>query len=290
MRNCASNLVTSYYRTFQIRRARSLGLERMGEIDMDDQRKPNALVTGAGRGIGRAVALALSRAGFSMIVNDLPGSGDLDETVAAIRETGGDANAIALDVSQVEQHHQFVDEAWNAFGGIECLVNNAGVSVSVRDDLLKMTPESYDRVMGINLRGPFFLTQEVARRMIGANSSSFRSIITVSSINAEFASIDRGEYCISKTGLSMMAQLFAIRLAEHGIRSYEIRPGIIRTQMTAVAREKYDRLIAEGLTPIKRWGEPEDIGRAAAMLASGQLSYATGEVVRIDGGLALRSL
>ena len=122
---------------------------------MDDQRK-HALVTGAGRGIGRAIVLALSRAGFSIIVNDLPGSGDLDETVAAIRETGGDANAIALDISQVEQHHQFVDEASNAFGGIECLVNNAGVSVSVRDDLLKMTPESYDRVMGINLRGPFF--------------------------------------------------------------------------------------------------------------------------------------
>ena len=137
---------------------------------MDDQRNPNALVTGAGRGIGGAIALALSRAGFSIIVNDLPGSGDLDETVAAIRETGGDANAIALE------HHQFVDEAWNAFGGIECLVNNAGVSVSVRDDLLKMTPESYDRVMGINLRGPFFLTQEVARRMIGAQSHHFRSI------------------------------------------------------------------------------------------------------------------
>ena len=257
---------------------------------MDNQPRPSALVTGAGRGIGRAVALALSRAGFSIIANDLPGSEDLVATVAAIRETGGEAKPVALDISQTEQHPQFVHEAWNAFGGIDCLVNNAGVSVSVRDDLLKMTPESYDRVMDINLRGPFFLTQEIARRMIEANSSSFRSIITVSSINAEFASIDRGEYCISKTGLSMMAQLFAIRLAEHGIGSYEIRPGIIRTQMTAVAREKYDRLIAEGLTPIKRWGEPDDIGRAAAMLASGQLGYSTGEVVRVDGGLALRSL
>lgn len=257
---------------------------------MDDQRKPNALVTGAGRGIGRAIALALSRAGFSIIVNDLPGSEDLEETVAAIRETGADANAIALDISQVEQHHQFVDEAWNAFGGIECLVNNAGVSVSVRDDLLKMTPESYDRVMGINLRGPFFLTQEVARRMIGAQSHHFHSIITISSINAEFASIDRGEYCVSKTGLSMMARLFAIRLADHGIGSYELRPGIIRTQMTAVAKDKYDRLIGEGLTPIKRWGEPEDIGKAVATLAIGQLGYSTGEVIHVDGGVALRKL
>src|SRR5215471_10497497 len=157
------------------------------ETHMDGQRRPCALVTGAGRGIGRAITLALSRVGFSIIVNDLPGSKDLDETVAAIRETGGDANAIALDISQLDQHHQFVNEAWNAFGGIDCLVNNAGVSVSVRDDLLKMTPESYDRVMRINLRGPLFLTREVALRMIGAQSRHFRSIITISSINAEFA-------------------------------------------------------------------------------------------------------
>jgi NAD(P)-dependent dehydrogenase (short-subunit alcohol dehydrogenase family) len=254
---------------------------------MDNQRRPSALVTGAGRGIGRAIALALSEAGFSVIVNDLPGSADLEETVTAIREKGGDAKAASLDISRVEAFEQFVEDAWNAFGGIECLVNNAGVSVSVRDDLLKVTPESYDRVMTTNLRGPFFLTQEVARRMIGAKSHRFRSIVTISSINAEFASIDRGEYCISKTGLSMMARLFAIRLADHGIRSYEIRPGIIRTQMTAVARDKYDRLIDEGLTPIKRWGEPEDIGRAVAMLATGQLGYSTGEVVHVDGGLAL---
>jgi NAD(P)-dependent dehydrogenase (short-subunit alcohol dehydrogenase family) len=257
---------------------------------MNDQGRPRALVTGAGRGIGRAIALALSGAGFAVVVNDLPNSTDLAETVAAIRGQGGDAKPLPFDVSNLGDHEQVAEEAWNAFGGLECLVNNAGVSVGVRDDLLKMTRESYDRVMAINLRGPFFLTQEIARRMIRANSPSFRSIVTVSSINAEFASIDRGEYCISKTGLSMMAQLFAIRLAEHGIGSYEIRPGIIRTQMTAVAREKYDRLIGEGLTPIKRWGEPEDIGRAAAMLASGQLRYSTGEVVRVDGGLALRSL
>jgi NAD(P)-dependent dehydrogenase (short-subunit alcohol dehydrogenase family) len=196
-------------------------------------------VTGAGRGIGRAIALALSEAGFSVIVNDLPGSADIEETVTAIREKGGDAKAASLDISRVEAFEQFVEDAW------------------------------------------------VARRMIGAKSHRFRSIVTISSINSEFASIDRGEYCISKTGLSMMARLFAIRLADHGIRSYEIRPGIIRTQMTAVARDKYDRLIDEGLTPIKRWGEPEDIGRAVAMLATGQLGYSTGEVVHVDGGLAL---
>jgi 3-oxoacyl-[acyl-carrier protein] reductase len=257
---------------------------------MTDQERPRALVTGAGRGIGRAIALALSDAGFAVVANDLPSSTDLSETVAAIRQKGGHAKALLFDVSDLENHQRVAEDAWNAFGGIECLVNNAGVSVGVRDDLLRMTRESYDRVMAINLRGPLFLTQEIARRMIDATSLGFRSVITVSSINAEFASIDRGEYCISKTGLSMMSQLFAVRLAEHGIGSYEIRPGIIRTQMTAVAQEKYDRLIGEGLTPIKRWGEPEDIGRAAAMLASGQLGFSTGEVVRVDGGLALRSL
>ncbi|WP_035711709.1 3-ketoacyl-ACP reductase [Bradyrhizobium genomosp. I (2014)] len=257
---------------------------------MNNPGRRSALVTGAGRGIGRGIALALSDAGFAVVANDLPGSTDLAETVAAIRQKGGEAKALPFDVSNVADHQRAVDEAWNAFGGIDCLVNNAGVSVGVRDDLLKATPESYDRVMSINLRGPFFLTQEVARRMVGAESSLFRSIITISSINAEFASVDRGEYCISKTGLSMLAQLFAVRLAAHRIGSYEIRPGIIRTQMTAVATEKYDRLIAEGLTAFQRWGEPEDIGRATAMLATGQLQYSTGEVIRVDGGLALRSL
>jgi NAD(P)-dependent dehydrogenase (short-subunit alcohol dehydrogenase family) len=153
---------------------------------------------------------------------------------------------------------------------------------------LQVTPESYDRLMAINLRGPFFLTQAVARRMVEVKSSSFRSIITVSSSNAEFAAIDRAEYCISKSGLSMMAQLYAARLADHGIGSCEIRPGIIRTQMTAVVKEKYDALIAEGLTPIRRWGEPEDVGKAVAMLATGQLGYSTGEVLHVDGGLAIR--
>jgi NAD(P)-dependent dehydrogenase (short-subunit alcohol dehydrogenase family) len=255
---------------------------------MIDQRRPCALVTGAGRGIGRAVALALSDVGFAVIVNDLPGSADLPQTVDAIERQGGHAQALACDISSLERQESFVEEAWTAFGGIECLVNNAGVSVTLRGDLLQVTPESYDHLMAINLRGPFFLTQAVARRMVEVKSSSFRSIITVSSSNAEFAAIDRAEYCISKSGLSMMAQLYAARLADHGIGSYEIRPGIIRTQMTAVVKEKYDTLIAEGLTPIRRWGEPEDVGKAVAMLATGQLGYSTGEVLHVDGGLAIR--
>lgn len=257
---------------------------------MGNDNARRALVTGAGRGIGRAIALALAGAGFSVVVNDLMDSDDLASTVSEIERRGGHAKALPFDVSSIEDHRRVVDSAWEAFGGIECLVNNAGISVKARDDLLKVTPESYDRLMSVNLRGPFFLTQEVARRMVDAGSSSFRSIVTISSTNAEFVSVDRGEYCISKIGLSMVAQLFAVRLAEHGICSYEIRPGVIRTQMTAVVEEKYDRLIETGLIPIKRWGEPEDIGRAVAMLATGQLGYSTGDVVRVDGGVALRRL
>ncbi|SFI15224.1 NAD(P)-dependent dehydrogenase, short-chain alcohol dehydrogenase family [Bosea sp. OK403] len=257
---------------------------------MDRRQLGNALVTGAGRGIGRAIALALSDAGFNIIANDLAESDDLPATIAAIEARGGKAVALPGDISDLSSQQALVDEAWAAFGGLHCLVNNAGISVARRDDILKVTPESYDRLMEVNLRGPFFLTQAVARKMVQAPSEHFRSIVTISSINVEFASADRAEYCISKTGLAMMSQLFAARLAGDGINAYEIRPGIIRTDMTAVAKERYDALFADGLTPLARWGEPEDIGKAAAMLASGSLPYSTGEVVRVDGGLAVRRL
>ena len=249
-----------------------------------------ALVTGAGRGIGRGIALALADAGFKVVANDLASSPDLPETVAAIRERGGEAQAVVGDIGDLAGHARLVEDAWNAFGGLDCLVNNAGISVAKRGDMLEATPESFDRLIDINLRGPFFLTQAVARRMIANPAERFRSIVTVSSINVEFASIDRAEYCIAKTGLAMMSQLYAARLAADGIHAYEVRPGVIRTQMTAVAREKYDGLFAEGFAPIARWGEPEDVGRAVAMLASGALGYSTGEVVRVDGGIAMRRI
>ena len=194
------------------------------------------------------------------------------------------------DIADLEGHATLVEAAWTAFGGLDCLINNAGISVAKRDDILAASPESYDRLMGVNLRGPFFLTQAVAKRMIAAPTRRFRSIVTVSSINVIFAAIERAEYCLSKTGLAMMVQLYAARLAGEGINVYEVRPGIIRTEMTAVARERYDRLFAEGLAPIARWGEPEDVGDAVAMLASGALPYSTGETVHVDGGLAVRRL
>ena len=224
------------------------------------------------------------------MANDLPESRDLDETVALINRGGGQAYALAFDIADIAAHEAMVDTAWSAFGGLECLVNNAGVPAAIRGDILDVSPSSFDRVLGINLRGTFFLSQAVARRMVAHRTELYRSIVTISSISAEFASVDRGEYCISKIGLSMLTKLLATRLADHGIGAYEIRPGIIRTDMTAVVQDKYDRLIAGGLTPIRRWGEAEDIGRAVAMLATGALRYSTGEVIRVDGGMSLQRL
>jgi NAD(P)-dependent dehydrogenase (short-subunit alcohol dehydrogenase family) len=249
-----------------------------------------AFVTGAGRGIGRAIALALAEQDFAVVVNDLRASADVDETVAALKARGVQVKTAIGDISVLDAHPDLVETAWSAFGRIDCLVNNAGVSVATRGDLLDVKPDSFDRLININLRGPFFLTQAVAGRMVAARTNGFRSIVTVSSLNAESASADRAEYCISKTGLSMMSKVFALRLAGEGIHTYEVRPGVIRTSMTAVAKEKYDRLFAGDGVPISRWGEPEDVGRTVAALAGGAFRYSTGEVVHVDGGLSLPRL
>lgn len=251
---------------------------------------PVAFVTGAGRGIGRAIARSLAAKGFRLVANDIASSPDLDATVADLRRDGADVAAVPGDVADLASHGRLADAAWAAFGRIDCLVNNAGISVKTRGDIFDVSPESFDRLIGTNLRGPFFLTQTVARRMVGAPSPAFRSIITISSMNAEAASPDRAEYCISKIGLSMMSRVYALRLAGDGIHTYEVRPGVIRTDMTAVARERYDRMFAEGFAPIARWGEPDDVGAAVASLASGALAYTTGEVIHVDGGLSVAKL
>ena len=247
----------------------------------------SAFVTGAGRGIGRAIAVALAERGFAVAVNDLPHSGDLHETVEGIRARGTRAIAVPGDVADLAGHEAMLDAVWSAFGGCDCLVNNAGISVEKRGDLLEVTPQSFDRLLSVNLRGPFFLTQAVARRMLATPSPRFRCIVTISSTNAYAASPDRAEYCISKTGLSMMSKIFAARLGGDGICTYEVRPGVIRTAMTAVVQQKYDAMFASGLAPIARWGEPEDVGRAVATLAEGALAYSTGEVVHVDGGMSV---
>jgi NAD(P)-dependent dehydrogenase (short-subunit alcohol dehydrogenase family) len=254
--------------------------------------RPAALVTGGRRGIGRGSALALAEAGFDLVIVDLERDRDAEETLAAIAARGAHAAFLAGDVAAERDHAKLVDAAFDAFGRLDCLLNNAGVGVLARGDLLDVTVESYDRCLATNLRGTFFLTQAVARRMLQvppAAGAGPRSIITITSVNAEVASLNRGEYCISKAGASMLTRLFALRLAPHGIAVYEIRPGVIRTAMTAPVAERYQAEIDRGLTPIARWGEPADIGRAVATLATGGLPFSVGQVVHVDGGLNLRA-
>ncbi|MFO1061389.1 MAG: 3-ketoacyl-ACP reductase [Dongiaceae bacterium] len=255
------------------------------------ERRGTALVTGAKRGIGRGVALALAASGFDIVINDLAADDEAAATAAEVAALGRRAAVVAGDIADLDGQERLVDAAWGCFGGIECLVNNAGVSVLNRGDLLEVSVESYDRCLDTNLRGPFFLTQRIARRMVAAPAGAGpRSIVTISSISAEVASVSRGEYCISKAGLSMLSRLFALRLAEAGIGVYEVRPGIIRTPMTQPSAGRLDALIAEGFTPIRRWGEPDDVGRAVATLAAGGLPFSVGQVVLVDGGLTLRTL
>jgi NAD(P)-dependent dehydrogenase (short-subunit alcohol dehydrogenase family) len=254
--------------------------------------RPVALVTGGRRGIGQGVAFALAAAGFDLVLNDLERDADAAATLAGIGERGGRADFIAADVADLATHPGLVDAAFAAFGRLDCLINNAGVSVLRRGDLLEVAPESYDRCLSVNLRGPFFLTQRIARRMLEQAPPAGgppRSIVSITSVNAEIPSIHRGEYCISKAGASMLTRLFALRLAPHGIGVFEVRPGIIRTPMTAPVAERYEREIAAGITPIARWGEPADVGRAVATIATGRLPFSVGQVIYVDGGLSVPS-
>nr|MBQ4318239.1 3-ketoacyl-ACP reductase [Clostridia bacterium] len=242
-------------------------------------RKPVALVTGATRGIGRGIALELAANGF---------------TVAAVgtREDGDAYNGIYIqgNIADADDRKRIVDTVFDELGGLDVLVNNAGVAPLVRDDMLNMSEESFDRLIDINLKGTFFLTQYAAKRMIESDSPYFRAIVIVSSISAVTSSTGRGEYCISKAGLSMTATLFADRLAEYGINVYEVRPGIIETDMTAVVKDKYEAKIEGGLLPIKRMGQPADIGRTVRALAEGALAYSTGEIINVDGGFHISRL
>lgn len=253
--------------------------------------RARVFVTGARRGIGRGIAYSFAEKGYDVVVNDLDEDDAVRETLAGLRERGAKAAFVKGNVAQIETHHAVVDAAYAAFGGIECLVNNAGITSKVRGDMLELKPDSFDAVLGVNLRGTFFLTQEVARRMVKAPAGKHPlSIITISSSNAALVGPDRADYCLSKTALAMMTKLYAVRLGEANIGVFEIRPGIIRTDMTAVAKEKYDRAIASGLTPTRRWGEPSDIGKAAVALASGDFHFSTGDAFNVDGGLHIHHL
>jgi NAD(P)-dependent dehydrogenase (short-subunit alcohol dehydrogenase family) len=251
-----------------------------------------AWVTGAARGIGRGIAASLARAGFDVALVGLESVAEAESALADVRATGRRAHYFRHDIADLASHARVVDEITAALGPVDCLVNNAGVTSLVRGDMLDLTPESFDRSVGVNLRGTFFLTQAVARSMIarGPAGGAYRSIVTITSANAELLGENRADYCMTKAALSMASKLFAARLAGEGIHVFEIRPGIIRTDMTAPASAKYDRLIAEGGVPIARWGETEDVGRAVATIALGGLPFATGEVLNVGGGLHLHRL
>lgn len=251
-----------------------------------------ALVTGGRRGIGRAVAYALADHGFDVVINDVVSDDSARETLAGIGSRGVRAAFVTGDIAEPAAHEALIAEAWGAFGPLSCLVNNAGVQTACRGDMLDIPPESLERLLEVNVRGTFFLTQGVARRMIADRSGDLahpdRSIIFISSGNAAVATPTQADYCISKAGVAMMSSLYALRLAEHGIAVHEVRPGIIRTDMTADVFDKYDGWVRSRGFPQARWGEPTDVGRTVGALAAGLLPYATGGAYHVDGGMHIR--
>jgi len=250
--------------------------------------RPVALVTGARRGIGKAIAVELARAGFDIAVNDFQTSAELDDVVMMLQDLGAQAIPSIADLSDIGSHEQWLATVEKQLGPLDCLVNNAGVSVMSRGDLLDVTPQSYDRCLHINTRGTFFLMQAFAKAALKRDAdvnAHPRSIITITSSNAVAASPARSEYCVSKAGLSMATTLFSLRLAEEGISVYEVQPGFIETEMTAPSKSRYDALMAAGLTAIQRWGRPEDVAVAVRSLATGSLPYSVGQAIRVDGGL-----
>jgi NAD(P)-dependent dehydrogenase (short-subunit alcohol dehydrogenase family) len=261
-------------------------------------KKPVAFITGASRGIGRGIAIELAKSGYDLAGNSRAfepqntESGIL-EVERRAEELGADFLPLQGDVSRLEDHGRMLDLILEKFGRIDLLVNNAGVAPEHRLDILETTPASFDRVLSINLRGPFFLTQRIAGQMIAQlrqHPETRPSIVFITSVSAYTSSPSRAEYCLSKAGLSLAAAIFADRLSAHGINVYEVRPGIIKTDMTAAVEEKYDKLISEGLIPQQRWGLPEDVGKAVAALVGGNFPYSTGLVVEVSGGMNIRRL
>jgi len=251
--------------------------------------RPAAIVTGGARGIGLACAEALADAGFDILVADLA-EASTDGLAANITARGAKFAYAQCDIGDLAGHAALVDAATNAFSRIDCLVNNAGVGAVVRGDLLELKPENFDRALGINLRGTVFLSQAIAKAMLATPGDHPKSIITITSVSAEMASPGRSEYCVSKAGLSMWVKNLALRLAPENIGVFEVRPGIIRTDMTAGVSAKYDALIDGGLVPAKRWGEATDIGAVVAALAGGKLGFSTGSIINVDGALSVPRL
>jgi 3-oxoacyl-[acyl-carrier protein] reductase len=254
-------------------------------------RRPTAIVTGALRGIGRACAVALSKSGFNVLLNDIAmddRAGLAEQLVAEIGESGAESALFGCDVADLGQHTKLIEAATARWGRIDCLVNNAGVGVAKRGDLLEVSSESFDRCFQVNTKAVFFLSQAVARQMLqqGEIEGQHRSIINITSSNAVAVSISRGEYCVSKCASSMTTRLFGVRLAGEGIGVYEVRPGIINTDMTRPVRDAYDTLIAD-IVPAQRWGFPADVAATVRSMAEGRLAFTVGQAVTVDGGLTI---
>jgi len=255
--------------------------------------KSVALITGAGRGIGYGIANALANEGLDIAVMDVHEESVVAEAMQALRALGADVLYCRGDVTHKDDRARVLDEIRAHFGALHVLVNNAGVSPLQRADILDATEESYERVMRINVQGPYFLTQAVANWMVQQHQADpeWRGcIVNISSMSATVVSVNRGEYCLSKAAVSMATQLWAARLGEYDIPVYEIRPGIIKTAMTEPVTARYDKLISEGLLVQPRWGYPEDVGRAVAMMVRGDIAYSTGQVINVDGGVTLQRL
>ena len=252
-----------------------------------------AVVTGSGRGIGRSIALALAENGWDLVLNYRSNAQSAEEVARLVEAKGRTAVLVRADIALAADRERLLGETLNRYAGIDLLVNNAGMAPRQRLDILETTEGSYDEVMEVNLKGPFFLTQAVARQMIQFHKehpASRPKIINIGSMSSYASSANRPEYCLSKAGVTMMTNLFAARLADEGIQVFEIQPGIIETDMTGAVHEKYDRLIADGLTPIRRWGQPEDVARTVLAVAGDYLPFSTGEIIHVDGGFHLRRL
>jgi NAD(P)-dependent dehydrogenase (short-subunit alcohol dehydrogenase family) len=252
--------------------------------------RPAAIVTGGRRGIGRAIALELARRGFDLVIADLDRDREAEESLAQVGRAGARAAFVAADLGDLGSHAAVVRSAREAFGRIDCLVNNAGIGAPVRGDLLALEPENFDRVIAVNLRGTVFLSQAVARAMLQDGAAPGRSIVTVTSVSAGLVSPERADYCVSKAGLAMWVQALALRLAPEGIGVFDVRPGIIRTPMTAGVASVYDERIAAGLVPARRWGEPADVAGVVGALATGDFAFSTGSVIHVDGALSVPRL
>jgi NAD(P)-dependent dehydrogenase (short-subunit alcohol dehydrogenase family) len=252
-----------------------------------------ALITGGTRGIGLGIATELAKAGFDLALNGMRDEVTVETVLEDLRKMGIQASYFRGDVSVKEDRQKVVDAVLRQFSRVNLLVNNAGIAPAERKDILDATEESFEKVLQVNLQGPYFLTQMLANKMIEAKKflpDEFFCIINISSVSASFASVNRGEYCISKAGIAMATKLWATRLGEFDIPVYEIQPGVIKTDMTAGVQKKYDQLFQNGMAIQQRWGLPEDVGRVAAAMATGSLPYSTGQVVMVDGGMNIPRL